>query len=101
MGDPNLRHPDIELVDPPEFPDVGRHVGEDALRQRVEGFVELGWDGRYRVEEFVDAGNEVIAIWKAKGSQHPRGGSDRHDPGARVPLRGGKGSSDEAVPEPS
>jgi len=74
MGDPSLRHPDIELVDPPEFPDAGRHVGEDALRRRVESFVELGWDGQYRVEEYVDAGAEVVVIWKGKG-QSKHGGA--------------------------
>jgi len=64
MGDPSFRHPDIELVDPPEFPDAGRHVGEDALRRS-------SWSGTRR----------------AKAST---GGPDRHDPGARCLFEEGK-----------
>jgi hypothetical protein len=55
-GGSGLRHPDIELLDPPEFPDAGRHVGEPAVREWVVGVADLGWDGRYRVEEYLDAG---------------------------------------------
>jgi ketosteroid isomerase-like protein len=67
MGDADLRHPDMEFLDAPNFPDAGRHVGEDAIRSRVESFVEVGWDGRYWVDEYLDAGGEVVVIWKPKG----------------------------------
>jgi ketosteroid isomerase-like protein len=75
LGDPRLRHPDWELFDPPEFPDAGCHVGESAAGERVAGFKELGWDGQYRVEEFVDAGDEVVVVWKAMGRSAHGGGA--------------------------
>jgi ketosteroid isomerase-like protein len=73
-GARDMRHPGIELVDPPNFPDVGRHVGEAAVWERVEGFVELGWDGQFRVEEYINAGDEVMVVWRAMGQSVHGGG---------------------------
>ncbi len=73
-GARHMRHPEIELFDPPNFPDPGRHVGEAAVWERVEGFVEMGWDGQFRVEEYVDAGEEVVVVWRALGRSVHGGG---------------------------
>ena len=62
-----MRHPDIEVIDPPNFPDASRSVGEAAVWERVESFVEIGWDGQFRVEEYLDAGGEVVVVWRAMG----------------------------------
>jgi ketosteroid isomerase-like protein len=86
LGDAQLRYPDIEVVDPPNFPDAGRHLGEAAVRERVEGFAELGWDGQYRVQEFLDAGEEVVVIWQAKGRRTRRRCAAGPHARARLPL---------------
>jgi ketosteroid isomerase-like protein len=69
----HLRHPDIEVFDPPDFPDADRHAGEAAVRKLIESYQELGWDGQYRVQEYLDAGEEVVVIWQAK-VRTPHGG---------------------------
>jgi ketosteroid isomerase-like protein len=70
----HLRHPDIELLDPPDFPDAGRYFGEAALRERVESYMEVGWDGQYPVEEYLDAGEEVVVVWRVRGQSAHGGG---------------------------
>jgi ketosteroid isomerase-like protein len=69
----HLRHSDIEVFDPPDFPDADRYVGEAAVRKLIESYLELGWDGRYRVQEYLDAGEEVVVIWQAQ-VRTPHGG---------------------------
>ena len=63
-----LRHPEIEAFDPPDFPDADRHVGEAAVRRLVESYLALGWDGHFDVQEYIDAGDEVVVIWHATGA---------------------------------
>ena len=65
-GTQHLRHPQMEVHDPPNFPDADRYVGEAAVRQIVESYLALGWDGQFRVEEYLDAGEEVVVIWQAR-----------------------------------
>jgi ketosteroid isomerase-like protein len=72
-GTEHLRHPNIEFIDPPNLPDAGRHVGEAAFRERVESFLQAGWDGQFRVQECIDAGEEVVAIYEVRG-RTPHGG---------------------------
>ena len=62
----HLRHPDVEVFDPPDFPDADRYSGEPAVRKLIESYLELGWDGQYRVQEYLDAGDEVVVIWQAQ-----------------------------------
>jgi ketosteroid isomerase-like protein len=69
----HLRHPDIEVFDPPNFPDADRYVGEAALRKLIASYLELGWDGQFRVQEYLDAGEEVVVIWQAE-VRTPHGG---------------------------
>jgi ketosteroid isomerase-like protein len=53
-------HEHIEMLDPESLPDAGRHVGKEAVRRRVESFFEVGWDGEFRIEQLIDAGDEVV-----------------------------------------
>jgi len=69
----HLRHPDIEVFDPPDFPDADRYVGEAAVRKLIESLLELGWDGQFRVQEYLDAGEEVVVIWQGR-VRTPHGG---------------------------
>src|SRR5215216_6304382 len=69
----HLRHPDIEVFDPPDFPDADRYVGEAAVRKLIESYLELGWDGEVQVQEYLDAGEEVVVIWQMRGLT-PHGG---------------------------
>lgn len=66
-GTRHLRNPRSELHDPPQFPDAGRHVGEVAFAARLESYLALGWDGQVRVEEYIDAGEEVVVVWRLSG----------------------------------
>jgi ketosteroid isomerase-like protein len=66
-GTDHLRDPDIEMHDPPDFPDAGRYTGEAAARERVESYIALGWDGQFRVEEYLDANREVVVVWRMTG----------------------------------
>jgi ketosteroid isomerase-like protein len=69
----SFRHPEIEILDPPNFPDADRYVGEDVVRERVEGYLEAGWDGIFRELEFFDAGDEVLVAMRVIGKS-PIGG---------------------------
>ena len=60
-------HDEIELFDPPELPDAGQHAGKEAVRNRVEAFLELGWDGQFRVDELIAVGDEVVMVWRVIG----------------------------------
>jgi ketosteroid isomerase-like protein len=60
-------HDQIELIDPPELPDAGTHAGKAAVRERVESFLEFGWDGEFRVDELIDVGDEVVMSWRVLG----------------------------------
>jgi ketosteroid isomerase-like protein len=72
-GAEDLWHPDIELHDPPNFPDADRHAGKVAYRQQVQNYLDLGWDGQIRGQEYLDAGDEVVIIWQAH-VRAPHGG---------------------------
>ena len=62
-------HPDIELFDPPEFPDADRYVGAEAVKGRAESYRnEGGWDGKFRDIEYLDAGGEVLVLSQLRGS---------------------------------
>jgi ketosteroid isomerase-like protein len=65
-GTQHLRHPDIEMFDPPNFPDADRYVGEAAVAKLVEDYLEIGWDGQFWDAEYLDAGEEVVVIWQAR-----------------------------------
>jgi len=70
----HLRHPDIEVFDIPDLPDADRYVGEAAVRRMIESMLGVGWDGQYRVQEYLDAGEEVVVIWQARGRTAHGGG---------------------------
>ncbi len=63
-----LRHPEIEVFDPPDLPDADRHVGEAAVREMVESYLAIGWSGHFDVQEYIDAGNEAVVIWHMTGT---------------------------------
>jgi ketosteroid isomerase-like protein len=69
-------HEAIELVDSVGLPDAGSYVGKEQLRARIESFFEFGWDGVFRVEELIDAGDEVAMVWRLLGKA----------PGSEVPI---------------
>ncbi len=63
-----LRHPEIEVFDPPDLPDADRHVGEAAVRKMVENYLAIGWSGQFDVQEYIDAGDEAVVIWHMTGT---------------------------------
>jgi ketosteroid isomerase-like protein len=70
----HLRHPEIEFLDPPNLPDADRHVGEAAIRELAKRTIELGWDGRFHVQEYLGMGDEVVVIWRLRGRSAHGGG---------------------------
>ena len=64
----SLRHPEIEVFDPPDLPDADRYVGEAAVRKVVEGYLAIGWNGQFDVQEYIDAGDETVVIWHMTGT---------------------------------
>jgi ketosteroid isomerase-like protein len=39
----------------------------------MESFLETGWDGRFSEQEYLDAGDEVVVVWRGVG-RTPHGG---------------------------
>jgi ketosteroid isomerase-like protein len=66
-GTEHLRHPEMELYDPPDFPDAGHYSGRAAVRDTVEGYLALGWDGQFGEPEYLEAGDEVLVLWHMTG----------------------------------
>ena len=60
-----FRDPRFELHDPPDLPDSTVHVGEEPAGRRVQEYIDtIGWDNKFRVEAYVDAGDEVAVLWR-------------------------------------
>jgi ketosteroid isomerase-like protein len=59
--------PDIEWHDIAELPDARVHQGRDAAAKALQAYVDLGGEFEVAVEEFIDAGDEVVAIWRYRG----------------------------------
>jgi ketosteroid isomerase-like protein len=79
-GVEELWHPDIEVFDPPAFPDADHHVGTDAVRTAILGYLDIGWDGRFREPEFIDAGDEVLVVWMIRAEAAHGGGLSMETP---------------------
>jgi uncharacterized protein len=56
--------PDIEMFEAPEFPDATRRVGAAQVREMLSNYMAVGWEGRFDVEEYIDADPEVIVVWR-------------------------------------
>jgi ketosteroid isomerase-like protein len=64
--------PDVELIEPPEFPEGGRHLGRDAAEQYFRRS-RAAWEELDLIpEQFLDAGDRVVAFVRARGI--PAGG---------------------------
>ena len=58
---------DIEMLDAPEFPDAARQVGATQVREMLNRYMEdVGWDGHFEVQEYIDADPEVVVVWRMK-----------------------------------
>jgi ketosteroid isomerase-like protein len=55
---------DVEAFEAPEFPDAARRVGAAEFREMLRSYMEVGWDGRFEVQEYIDADPEVIVVWQ-------------------------------------
>ena len=65
-------HPDAELQQPPELPDVGSYVGLAEFERGINLWLDEWESFRYEIEEMTDVGGKVlmeIRLWGiAKGS---------------------------------
>jgi ketosteroid isomerase-like protein len=59
--------PDIEWHDVAEFPDATVHRGREAAARALQLYVDLGGAFEVHVDEFIEAGDEVVAIWRYRG----------------------------------
>ena len=59
--------PDVEWHDPPETPDASVLRGREAVRRRLEDLLEAAEEFRVEPEEIIDAGNEVVLVWRLTG----------------------------------
>jgi ketosteroid isomerase-like protein len=73
-GVKELWHPQIEVFEPPTFPDAGQYHGPEAVCKVVEGYLSLGWDGCFREPEYIDAGEEILVVWTARWAASAHGG---------------------------
>jgi ketosteroid isomerase-like protein len=55
---------DVEMFDAPEFPDATRRLGATEAREMLSNYESTGWDGRFEVQEYIDADPEVIVVWQ-------------------------------------
>jgi len=69
-GGPDAAEPywatDIEMLDAPEFPDATRRVGATQVREMLRNYMDVGWNGRFEVQEYLDVDPEVIVVWRMK-----------------------------------
>jgi ketosteroid isomerase-like protein len=56
--------PDIEWHDVAELPDADVHRGRDAAARAFQHYLDIGGDFKVEVDEFIEAGDEVVAIWR-------------------------------------
>jgi ketosteroid isomerase-like protein len=62
-----LMDPDIESHNPPEVPEAGVHRGHDAVRRDWEQTFELFEDFSIDVEQYFDAGDELVVFLLYRG----------------------------------
>jgi len=69
VADAGLLQEDVEYHDDAGWPEARSTVGVSALVQRFEEVLEsLGRDSKVEIEELVDAGEHVVAIFRFRGT---------------------------------
>jgi ketosteroid isomerase-like protein len=76
---------DIEAFEAPEFPDATRRVGATQFREMLRNYMSVGWDGRFEVQEYIDADPEVIVVWRMT-ARGPASGLSLSRPASGVSL---------------
>jgi uncharacterized protein len=59
--------PDFEIHDALERPDAGIHRGREAARKAIESISEPFDDLQVEPREFIEAGDEIVVIFHARG----------------------------------
>jgi ketosteroid isomerase-like protein len=62
-----MMHPEIEAHDPPEMPDATVHRGREAVRRDWAQTAELFDEWSIEVDEYIDAGDEVVVLLRYRG----------------------------------
>ena len=63
----SLATPDVEWHDAPDLPGARRHKGRDALLARWKDMAETLEDWTVDIEEFFDAGDQVVVFFTSSG----------------------------------
>ena len=86
-----LFHPDIEWNQNEGFPNGGRHVGTDVVLDDVFAKFRSDWsEWKVIVEQYLDAGDTVIAIGEYRGTYKATGRSMRAAFAHVYDVRGGR-----------
>jgi ketosteroid isomerase-like protein len=59
--------PDMEVHDRPEIPDPQVYRGHDGVRQAVQGSRDTFEQLNFVPEEFIDAGDQVVVVFRFQG----------------------------------
>jgi ketosteroid isomerase-like protein len=65
--DLSLLHPDVEWHDPPDFPDRRVHYGPDGAITAISTWVQAWEEWSFEVEDYLDAGDEVVVVTRQRG----------------------------------
>jgi ketosteroid isomerase-like protein len=55
-------HPEITYEEDPRWPGSGTYTGKDEVAKAFEGYVDVFGAGEITVEEFVEAGDRLVAL---------------------------------------
>jgi hypothetical protein len=57
----------FEAINADGIGDRTEHLRQAAVREVAQRTLEMGWDGKFHVQEYLDAGDEVVVIFQARG----------------------------------
>jgi ketosteroid isomerase-like protein len=72
-------HPDIEYMEDPKWPGTGVYRGREAIQARFAEYLEILGAVDIRVHEIIDAGSDVVSIFRARGQSVASGLPFEHD----------------------
>ena len=88
--DSGLLDPDVEWVNPPEAVEPGTRKGLDAFRAAAESVDDTFEGARVDIEEFFDAGDQVVVVATLRGRGRGSGADVERRQGYVWTLRDGK-----------
>jgi uncharacterized protein len=72
-------HPDLEFTEDSNWPGAGTYRGLEAVRARLEEYLEVFGATEIYVEEVLDAGDQVVSIFRTQGESPQSGLPFEHE----------------------